>query len=102
MSDKYSSGYSAALKKNREAEKTQQRRYELKEKAKSYLPSNPFRAKKNENEGIRTSSKFSRQIPKGGNRPRNVVYVLDRVKQSHNINLTEKEQHAMKISTREN
>ena len=90
MSDRYSSGYSAALKKNREQEKRQQRRYELKEKAKSYLPSNPFRAKPKDNEGIRTSSKFSRQIPKEGNRPRNVIYVLDKIKQSNDTSLTKK------------
>jgi len=90
MNDRYSSGYSAALKKNREQEKRQQKRIELKEKAKSFLPSNPFRARAKDNEGIRTSNKFSRQIPKSGNRPRNVIYVLGKVKEANDPNLTQK------------
>jgi len=90
LSDRYSSAYTEALKKNREQEKRQQKRIELKEKAKSYLPRNPFRAKPKENEGIRTSSKFSRQIPKEGNRPANVVYVLDRIQKSNDPDLPKK------------
>tara|TARA_Y100000401_G_C8263747_1_gene194678 strand:- start:89 stop:658 length:570 start_codon:yes stop_codon:yes gene_type:complete len=90
MSDKYSSAYSEALRKNREKEKREQRRFEMKEKVKSFIPRNPFRAKAKENEGIRTSSKFSRQIISPGNRPRNVVYVTEKVNRYNDLNLTDK------------
>ena len=90
MSDRYSSAYSESLRKDREERKRKQRRFEMKEKVKSFIPSNPFRARAKENEGIRTSNKFSRQISKEGNRPRNVIYVLGKVKEANDPNLTQK------------
>lgn len=90
MSDRYSSAYSKALTKNREEEKRKQRRFEMKEKVKSFIPRNPFRAKPKENKGIRTSSRFSRQIVSPGNRPRNVVYVTEKVNRYNDLNLTDK------------
>ena len=87
---KYRSAYTEALRKDREERKRKQRRFEMKEKVKSFIPRNPFRAKPKENEGIRTSSKFSRQIVSPGNRPRNVVYVTEKVSRYNDLNLTDK------------
>ena len=62
----------------------------MKEKVKSFIPSNPFRARDTQNKDIRTSNKFSRQVISPGNRPRNVVYVTEKVNRYNNLNLTDK------------
>ena len=93
MSDRYSSAYSEALRKDREEQKRKQRRFEMKEKVKSFIPRNPFRVKPKENEGIRTSSKFSRQIVSPGNRPRNVVYVTKNLDRYKDLSLTERKRN---------
>ena len=87
---KYRSAYTESLRKDREERKRKQRRFEMKEKVKSFIPSNPFRARDRQNIDIRTSNKFSRQIVSPGNRPRNVVYVTEKVNRYNNLNLTDK------------
>ena len=87
---KYRSAYTESLRKDREERKRRQRRFEMKEKVKSFIPSNPFRARDRQNKDIRTSNKFSRQIVSPGNRPRNVVYVTEKINRYNNLNLTDK------------
>ena len=93
MSDRYTSAYRASLKKDREERKKKQRRFEMKEKVKSFIPRNPFRAREKQNKDIRTSSKFSRQVRSPGNRPRNVVYVAEKVSRYNDLTLPQKKRN---------
>ena len=94
MSDRYSSAYSEALRKNREEQKRKQRRFEMKEKIKSL---NPFRVKEKKDDGsppIRTKgwtgkSGFKRTRFKATNRPRNVVYVIQKIDRYGDLTLPE-------------